>query len=155
MHTRKKATQREIHANEAQMQAALLRAEANYAQLERIQSQLRAIIDASPDAMLFLTADGRPIKVNTRFTELFGLDDAVVLSQLPDQLMVLLKELFETSDSLERSGVWSTMDQKEVIREQLMQVEPSRREFRPLLFACYQRRSDLYRPSLCLARHNA
>jgi PAS domain S-box-containing protein len=129
MHTRKKATQREIHANEAHVQAALLRAEANYAQLERTQSQLRAIIDASPDAMLFLTADGRPIKVNTRFTDFFGLDDAIVLSQLPDQLMALLKELFETSDSLERSLVWSTVDQKEVIREQLMQVEPSRREF--------------------------
>src|ERR1700681_3444243 len=95
---------------EANLQAALQRMEINYAQLEHTQSQLRAIIDASPDAILLLSPDGRPMKVNARFTEFFELDDATVLSQLPDQLMELLQKLFERSDSFSRSQIWNTTD---------------------------------------------
>ena len=47
--------------NEARLQTALLHAESSYKQLERTQSQLRAIVDASQEAMLLLTPDGRPI----------------------------------------------------------------------------------------------
>src|SRR2546425_5300991 len=46
----------------------------------------RSIIDASQEAMLFLSPDGRPLKVNMRFTDFFGLDDTTVLSQSADQL---------------------------------------------------------------------
>ena len=114
--------------SEAQLQAALHRAEANYAQLERTQSQLRAITDASQEAMLLLTSDGRPIKMNRRFTDFFGLDDTTVLSQSPAQLMALLKGLFEASDSLERWLAWSTTDQEHIFREPQVQVASSRRE---------------------------
>ena len=71
-------------STEAQLRTALQRAEANYMQLERTKSQLRAIIDASQDAMLFLSPSGRPLKVNMRFTDFFGLDDTTVLSQSAD-----------------------------------------------------------------------
>src|ERR1700694_514670 len=76
----KRATEEAFRINEARLQAVLHLAEANYAQLERTKSQLRAIIDASQEAMLFLSPGGRPLKVNARFTDFFGLDDTTVLS---------------------------------------------------------------------------
>ncbi len=98
-------------------------------ELEGMRSRLRAIIDASHEAMLFLTPDGYPIEVNSCFTNFFGLDATTVLAQSPDQLTALLKELFEASGSLDPSLIWSTADQEYIFREQLVQAEPSRREF--------------------------
>src|SRR5437588_10039662 len=98
----KETTEEALRLSEARLQTALRRAEDDYMQLERTKSQLRAIIDASQEAMLFLSPDGRPLKVNRRFSNFFGLDDTTVLSQSPDQLMALFKGLFEASDSLER-----------------------------------------------------
>jgi len=121
--------QEAFRIHEDDLRAALQRMEINYAQLERTQSQLRAIIDSSPDAILLISPDGRPIKVNQRFTDFFDLDDATVLSQVPDQLMVLIKKLFEYSDSLDHSPVWSTTDHEHPFREALVQVSPSQREF--------------------------
>ncbi len=126
---RKKATEEALRLSEAQLQAALHRADANYAQLERTKSQLRAIIDASQEALLFLSPGGRPLKVNTRFTDFFGLDDTTVLSQSPDQLMALLKGLFEDDVSLDRWLAWSTREQEHIFRERQVQVGPVRREF--------------------------
>jgi signal transduction histidine kinase len=114
---------------ERNLQAALARLEGNYAQLEQTQSQLRAIIDASPDALLLLSSDGRPVKVNRCFTTFFGLDDAQVLSQRPDQLIALLKKLFESSGALDRSPIWSLTDHEQIFRESLVQVHPSQRVF--------------------------
>ncbi len=111
---------------EGNLQTALQRLETNYAQLERTQSQMRAMVDASPDAILFLTPDGRPISVNTRFTDFFGLDDATVLSQLPDQLKALLKTLFEDPSLLEQSFILSTSDPEQIYREHMVQVEALR-----------------------------
>ncbi|TMC13645.1 MAG: response regulator [Chloroflexi bacterium] len=104
-------------------------AEANYAQLEHTKSQLRAIIDASQEAMLFLSPDGRPLKVNMRFTDFFGLDDTTVLSQSADQLAALLKGLFVDAPLLDRPLTWDTTDQEHIFREQQVQVGPERREF--------------------------
>src|SRR5438270_7830834 len=104
----REATEEAFRISEVRLQTALHRAETNYAQLERTQSQLRAIIDASQEAMLFLTPDGRPIKVNKRFSEFFGLDDTTVLSQSPGQLKTLLKGLFVANDSLDQSLAWSS-----------------------------------------------
>lgn len=111
---------------EVDLQTALHRLETNYAQLERTQSQMRAIINASPDAILFLTPDGRPISVNTRFTDFFGLDDATVLSQLPDQLKALLKTLFEDTGSLDQSFILSTSGQEQIYRQHMVQMEVQR-----------------------------
>ncbi len=97
----KQPSQETFRINEASLRSALQRLETNYAQLERTQSQLRAIIDATPDALLFLTPDGRPVKMNRHFTSYFGLDDATVLSQTPEQLMDQLRKLFETSNLLD------------------------------------------------------
>ena len=107
---------------EGNLQTALQRLETNYTQLERTQSQMRAIIDSSPDAILFLTTDGRPTSVNARFTEFFGLDDATVLSQLPYQLRALLKTLFENPGLVDRSLNVSPSDQEYLSREHLVQV---------------------------------
>ena len=126
---RKKATEEALRLSEAQLQAALHRADTNYAQLERTKSQLRAIIDASQEALLFLSLGGRPLKVNTRFTDFFGLDDTTVLSQSADQLTALLKGLFVDAVLLDRLLTWGTTDQEHLFREQLAQVGPSRREF--------------------------
>ncbi len=124
----KRATEEAFRSNEARLEAALQLAEANYAQLERTKSQLRAIIDASQEAMLFLSPDGRPLKVNTRFTDFFGLDDTTVLSQSADQLTALLKGLFVDDNSLDCWLAWSTTDQEHIFREQQVQVRPVRRE---------------------------
>src|SRR5205823_11909465 len=91
----RETTEEAFRISEARLQTALHRAEDNYAQLERTKSQLRAIIDASQEAMLFLSPDGRPPKLHRRFSDFFGLDDTTVLSQSPDQLAALLKGLFE------------------------------------------------------------
>src|SRR5713226_8071109 len=120
-----RAIEEAFRSNDARLQAALQRADANYAQLERTKSQLCAIIDASQEAMLFLSPGGRPLKVNTRFTDFFGLDDTTVLSQSPGQLTALLKGLFVEAALLDGG----TADQEHIVREQQVQVEPSRREF--------------------------
>jgi PAS domain S-box-containing protein len=122
-------TEEALRLKEARLQETLHGAEANYAQLERTKTQLRAIIDASREAMLFLSPDGRPLKVNARFTDFFGLDDITVLSQSAEQLVTLLKALFEASDSLDRSLDWNTADQEHLFREQQVQVGPGGREF--------------------------
>src|SRR3984893_16483693 len=125
----KRAIEEAFHISEAKLQAALQLGQANYAQLERTKSQLRAIIDASQEAMLFLSPGGRPLKVNTRFTDFFGLDDTTVLSQSADQLTALLKGLFEASGSLDQWPSWSTTDQEHIFREQQVQAGSVWREF--------------------------
>ena len=55
-------------------------------ELEGMRSRLRAIIDASQEAMLFLTPDGYPIEVNTCFTDFFGLDASTVTPGSTDPL---------------------------------------------------------------------
>src|SRR6266567_881737 len=124
-----RASEEAFRSSEARLQAALQLAQANYAQLERTKSQLRAIIDASQEAMLFLSPGGRPLKVNTRFTDFFGLDDTSVLSQSADELTALLKGLFVDATLLDRSPTWGTTDQEHIFREQQVQVGPERREF--------------------------
>src|SRR6266699_3661376 len=124
-----RAIEEAFHISEARLQAALQLAQANYAQLERTKSQLRAIIDASQEAMLFLSPGGRPLKVNMRFTDFFGLDDTTVLSQSADELTALLKGLFVDAVLLDRSPTWGTTDQEHIFREQQVQVGPERREF--------------------------
>jgi signal transduction histidine kinase/ActR/RegA family two-component response regulator len=104
-------------------------AETNYAQLERTKSQLRAIIDASQEAMLFLSPGGRPLRVNLRFTDFFGLDDTTVLSQSPEQLTALLKGLFVDAVLLDQPLTGGTRDQEHIFREQQVQAGPGRREF--------------------------
>src|ERR1700680_3527696 len=111
-----RAIEEAFRSNDARLQAALRRADANYAQLERTKSQLRAIIDASQEAMLFLSPGGRPLKVNTRFTDFFGLDDTTVLSQSPDELTALLKGLFVDTTLLDGG----TTDREHIFREQLV-----------------------------------
>ena len=115
--------------SEAQLRAALQRAEANYKQLERTKSQLRAIIDASQEAMLFLSSGGRPLRVNTRFTEFFGLDDTTVLSQSRDELIVLLKGLFVAAPLLDRLPGRNATEREQIFHEQQVQEKPVRREF--------------------------
>ncbi len=124
-----RAIEEAFRINEAHLEAALQLAEANYAQLEHTKSQLRAIIDASQEAMLFLSPDGRPLKVNMRFTDFFGLDDTTVLSQSADQLAALLKGLFVDAVQLDRPLTWNTTDLEHIFREQQVQVGPERREF--------------------------
>ncbi len=122
-------TEEALRLSEAGLQEALHRSQANYAQLERTKSQLRAIIDASQEAMLFLSPGGRPLKVNACFTDFFGLDDTTVLSQSAEQLTALLKGLFEVSGSLDQSLTGDTKEQEHIFREQQVQVGPGRREF--------------------------
>jgi signal transduction histidine kinase/DNA-binding response OmpR family regulator len=98
-------------------------------QLNHMQSRLRAIIDASQEAMLFLAPDGIPIEVNTRFTSLFGGDPTSLLSLAPDQLMALLKTQFADDASLDEALAWSTTDQENIFRALQVQIEPARREF--------------------------
>ena len=125
----KRAIEEAFRTNEDRVQAALQLAEAHYAQLERTKSQLRAIIDASQEAMLFLSPDGRPLKVNMRFTNFFGIDDTTVLSQSADQLTTLLKGLFVDAVLPDRSLTWDTRDQDHIFREQQVQVGPERRQY--------------------------
>jgi signal transduction histidine kinase/CheY-like chemotaxis protein len=125
----KRAIEEAFRTNEDRVQAALQLAEAHYMELERTKSQLRAIIDASQEAMLFLSPDGRPLKVNMRFTDFFGLDDTTVLSQSADQLTELLKGLFVDAVLPDQSLAWGTTDQKRIFREKQLQVGPERREY--------------------------
>lgn len=126
---RERAIEEALPRSQARLRAALQRAEANFMQLERTKSQLRAIIDASQEAMLFLSPGGRPLRVNTRFTDFFGLDDTTVLSQSPDELTALLKGLFVDAALLDRSQDWNTTDQERIFHEQQVQEKPVRREF--------------------------
>ncbi len=125
----KRAFEETLRFNEDRLQTTLQRADASYVQLEHTKSQLRAIIDASQEAMLFLSSDGRPLKVNTCFTTFFGLDDTTVLSQSADQLKELLKKLFVDTVLLERSLTRGAMYQEHIFREQQVQVGTERREF--------------------------
>jgi signal transduction histidine kinase/CheY-like chemotaxis protein len=124
----KRAIEEAFRVNDARLQSTLQLAEGHFEQLERTKSQLRAIIDASQEAMLFLSPDGRPLKVNKRFTDFFELDDTTVLSQSADQLTALLKGLFVETVLLERQ-TWNTTDREHIFREQQVQVGPGGREF--------------------------
>ena len=93
-------------------------------ELERTRSRLRAIIDASQDAMLLLAPDGRPIEVNTRFTDFFELDDTTVLAQSADLMSALLIGKFIEALLLGRSLARNSADQGHIFREQLVQVGP-------------------------------
>ena len=98
-------------------------------QLDHMQSRLRAIVDTSQDAMLFLTPDGIPAEVNTRFTDFFGIDASTVLSQSADHLTAHLKAQFAAEVSLDEALAWSTTDQERIFGTQQVQMEPTRREF--------------------------
>ncbi len=129
MDERETATEEALHLSEVRLQGALHRAETYYAQFERTKSQLRAIMDASQEAMLFLAPGGRPLKVNTRFSDFFGIDDTTVLSQTPAQLTALLQELFVDGETLDRWLAWSTLDREHIFREQQVQGMRERRDF--------------------------
>ncbi len=98
-------------------------------QLDHMQSRLRAIVDTSQDAMLFLTPDGIPAEVNMRFTDFFGIDANTVLSQSANHLTALLKAQFAAEVSLDEALAWSTTDQERIFAAQQVQMEPTRREF--------------------------
>src|SRR5207245_4119632 len=98
-------------------------------QLDHMQSRLRAIVDTSQDAMLFLTPDGIPAEVNTRFTDFFGIDASTVLTQSADHLAAHLKAQFAAEVSLDEALAWSTTDQERIFEAQQVQMEPRRREF--------------------------
>ncbi|MDQ2906043.1 MAG: cell wall metabolism sensor histidine kinase WalK [Chloroflexota bacterium] len=129
MDERETAIEGALHLSEVRLQGALQRAETYYAQFERTKSQLRAIMDASQEAMLFLAPGGRPLKVNTRFSGFFGVDDTTVLSQTPAQLTVLLKGLFVDGEALDRWLSWSTLDREHIFREQQVQGRRERQDF--------------------------
>lgn len=124
-----RAFEETLSGSEAQLRAALQRAEANYTQLERTKSQLRAIIDASQEAMLFLSPGGRPLKVNTRFTDFFGLDDTTVLSQSPVELTALLQGLFVEAALLDRLPDRKTAGRERIFHELQVREKPVRREY--------------------------
>ncbi|MBA2285241.1 MAG: hypothetical protein H0W02_07155 [Ktedonobacteraceae bacterium] len=129
MDERETATEEALHLSEARLQGALHRAETYYVQFERTKSQLRAIMDASQEAMLFLAPGGRPLRVNTRFSDFFGIDDTTILSQTPAQLTVLLKGLFADGEALDRWLSWSIMDREHIFRERQVQGMLERRDF--------------------------
>ncbi len=147
----KRAIEEAFRSNEARLQEALQLAEANYAQLERTKSQLRAIIDASQEAMLFLSPGGRPLRVNTRFTDFFGLDDTTVLSQSADELTALLKGLFVDAVLLDRSPTGERHGPGARLSRTAGASGADAARVRFLFSAGHECRSDLYWSALCVA----
>ncbi|MFQ3631499.1 PAS domain S-box protein [Roseiflexus sp.] len=114
--------------SEAELCAAMAALEAQYQAADRAQSEMRAVLDASSEAIALLAPDGVFLTVNRSFNEIFGVAAPYVLGQNLAGIRPDIVRIFENADDVYLRMLHALQDSQTTFHEQLVQRKPQPRE---------------------------
>ncbi|MCS7289443.1 MAG: PAS domain S-box protein [Roseiflexus sp.] len=115
------------HAEE-ELRTAMTALEAQYLAADRAQSELRAILDASSEAIALLAPDGAFLTVNRCFCDMFGVAADQVLGQRLGEMRTGILRVFDDAEELYARMQDALQDTCNVFHEQVVQRKPQQRE---------------------------
>jgi PAS domain S-box-containing protein len=98
------------------------------AALQGSEERVRAILDATSEAILLLSRDGRILAVNRRFEEIFGMAATTVLGRDFVERTALHEQVFADPPAFRAMVTASAPDTERQFRQTFVQVWPRRRE---------------------------
>lgn len=113
---------------EAELCAAMSALEAQYRAADLAQSQMRAILDASSEAIALLAPDGVFLIVNRCFSEMFGVAADQVLGRRLADLQADIQRIFNDTDQTYMRMEQALQDTQTIFRERVVQRRPQARE---------------------------
>ncbi|MDW8215541.1 MAG: PAS domain S-box protein, partial [Roseiflexaceae bacterium] len=113
---------------EEELHAAMTALEAQYLAADRAQSELRAILDASSEAIALLAPDGAFLTVNRCFCEMFGVAENQILGQRLTEMRADILWVFGNSEDLYTRMRDALQDTHATFRERVVQRRPQQRE---------------------------
>jgi PAS domain S-box-containing protein len=113
---------------EDQLKQALVELEEHYQEAERSRSQIRAILDASSDAMVLISPDLRVLMVDREFGDVFGLKPEEVLGRSFNDFLPLVQRIFADPQAITARITSAAGDSKNQFTEVLGQRWPEHRE---------------------------
>jgi len=96
-------------------------------QLEAARVQLRAILDASSEAMLLVDRDGRFLAVNARYEDFFGLSADQVVGRLFSDIAKDYQHIFADPETLIGAVRGSARDRERIFTIETTVLKPQRR----------------------------
>src|SRR5215213_7718588 len=87
---------------------------------------LRALVDASNDALLLLDSQGRAILINRRAKYFFGLAERDVIGRSAAQLRAMFQLIFEDSATFHAwlAPLLTSIDERAVLELKVLRAEP-------------------------------
>jgi PAS domain S-box-containing protein len=113
---------------EGELRAAMTALEAQYQAADRAQSELRATLDASSEAIALLAPDGAFLTVNRCFCETFGVAENQILGRRVTEMCVDIQMVFENAEELYVRMQDASRDAQSIFREWVVQRRPQQRE---------------------------
>ncbi|RNC73128.1 MAG: PAS domain S-box protein, partial [Desulfuromonadales bacterium] len=113
---------------EARLHETVAKLEEQYGEAELARSETRAILDATSEAMLLLSPQGRILAVNRRFEQLFKSFSGEILGRHYNELIPLFEHIFEGPEALLTLFSYACRTIKREYAELLSQRWPRRRE---------------------------
>lgn len=115
------------HADE-ELRAAMTALAAQYQAADRAQSEIRAILDASSEAIALLAPDGAFLTVNRCFCDMFGVAANQVLGQRLAEMRAEVLWVFDNAEELYPRMQHALQDTQTIFRERVVQRKPQQRE---------------------------
>jgi PAS domain S-box-containing protein len=113
---------------EEELRATLAALEAQYQAADRAQSEMRAILDASSEAIALLAPDGTFLTVNRRFFDMFGTTAEQALGHRLSDMRAAIRWIFDDADELYVRMCHALQDTQTIFRERVSQRKPQQRE---------------------------
>lgn len=110
------------------LRAAMTALEAQYQAADRAQSELRAILDASSEAIALLAPDGAFLTVNRCFCDMFNVTASQVLGQRLAEMRADIRWVFDNAEELYTRMQDALQDAQTIFRERVVQRKPQQRE---------------------------
>lgn len=113
---------------EEELRTAMTALEAQYLAADRTQSELRAILDASSEAIALLAPDGAFLTVNRCFCDMFGVAENQILGQRLTEMRTDILRVFDNAEDLYARMQDALQDTRATFRERAVQRKPQQRE---------------------------
>lgn len=113
---------------EEELYAAMAALEAQYLAADRAQSEMRAILDASSEAIALLAPDGTFLTVNRCFFDMFGTTAEQALGHRLSDMHAAIRWIFDDADELYTRMLHALQDAQTIFHERVSQRRPQQRE---------------------------
>ncbi len=110
------------------LRAAMTALEAQYQAADRAQSELRAILDASSEAIALLAPDGAFLTVNRCFCDLFGVTESQIRGRRLTEMRANILWIFGNAEDLYERMQEALQDIHTTFRERVVQRRPQQHE---------------------------
>ncbi|MGQ9827486.1 MAG: PAS domain S-box protein, partial [Roseiflexus sp.] len=113
---------------EEELRTAMAALEAQYLAADRAQSEMRAVLDASSEAIALLAPDGTFLTVNRCFFDMFGTTVEQTLGHRLADMGAAIRWIFDDADELYVRMLNALQDTQTIFRERVSQRKPQQRE---------------------------